>query len=93
VARLLGLEVTLVDPQPAPMIRQLGPTVANLVADLHTRNGVRLRTGAAVIDFSAREGRVSGVGLDDGSQLPADLVLVAIGSTPATSWRLLGIPR
>ncbi|MFD5079331.1 NAD(P)/FAD-dependent oxidoreductase [Streptomyces sp. NPDC058371] len=86
VARELGADVTLVDPLPAPMIRQLGAQVAGLVTQLHTRHGVRVRTRTGVRRLAGENGRVVGVHLDDGSLVPADLVLVAVGSAPAVGW-------
>lgn len=79
-ARQLGVPVTLAGPQQAPMALQLGPFVAGLLADLHTSNGVELRLGAAVT------GVEDGVRLETGEVLPADLVVVAFGSVPATEW-------
>ncbi|MEC3982796.1 NAD(P)/FAD-dependent oxidoreductase, partial [Amycolatopsis sp. H20-H5] len=86
VARELGLEVTLVDPLPGPMIRQLGQVVSGLLGELHTRHGVALRCGTGVSGLTGEDGRVTAVRLDDGSTLPADVVLVAIGSSPAIGW-------
>ncbi|WP_433356286.1 NAD(P)/FAD-dependent oxidoreductase [Microtetraspora malaysiensis] len=86
VARELGRNVTLVDPLPAPMIRQFGDHVARRCAELHARHGVHLRCGTAVTALTGRGGRVTGVDLDDGVHVPADLVLVAIGATPAVGW-------
>ncbi|MET9481955.1 FAD-dependent oxidoreductase [Streptomyces sp. NPDC006638] len=86
VAVGLGADVTLVDPLPAPMVRQLGPLVGDLAARLHTAHGVRVRTRTGVRRLAGEDGRVVGVFLDDGSRVPADLVLVAIGSTPSTGW-------
>ncbi|MFI9595221.1 NAD(P)/FAD-dependent oxidoreductase [Nonomuraea sp. NPDC052265] len=86
VARQLGLDVTLVDPLPAPMIGRFGDRVAALLAGLHTRHGVRLRPGALVTGLTGHDGQVDGVDLDGGAHVPADLVLVAVGSVPATGW-------
>jgi 3-phenylpropionate/trans-cinnamate dioxygenase ferredoxin reductase subunit len=86
VARALGLTVTLIDPLPAPMIRQFGGHVAQLCAELHTRHGVHIRSGTMVTELTGRDGRVTGVDLDNGVHVPADLVLVAIGATPAVGW-------
>ncbi|MEU0482428.1 FAD-dependent oxidoreductase, partial [Streptosporangium sp. NPDC006013] len=86
VARELGLNVTLIDPLPAPMIRQFGDHVAQLLAELNIQHGVRLRPGTAVTGLTSRDGQVTGVGLDNGVHVPADLVLVAIGSIPAVGW-------
>ena len=86
VARGLGLDVTLVDPLPAPMIRQFGPLVGGLVARLHTGHGTTVRTGVGVTGLAGSGGRVRGVELADGTLLPADVVLVATGAVPATGW-------
>lgn len=85
-ARGMGLEVTMAGPQPAPMARQIGPSVASLLAELHTERGVRLRLGAGVSHLSGHRGRVTGVCLDTGEVLPADVVVVAIGADPVTEW-------
>ena len=82
----LGAEVTLVDPLPAPMIRQFGATIGGEIAKLHESHGVRVLTSVGVAGISGVGGKVSSVALDDGRTLPADLVLVAIGSVPATGW-------
>jgi 3-phenylpropionate/trans-cinnamate dioxygenase ferredoxin reductase subunit len=86
VAREMGLEVTVVDPLPAPMIRQFGPVVGGLLADLHTAHGVRVRCGVGLREILGQDGRVTGVLTDDDERVPADLVLVAIGSAPAVDW-------
>ncbi|GAA4524170.1 NAD(P)/FAD-dependent oxidoreductase [Amycolatopsis samaneae] len=86
VARGLGLDVTLVDPLATPMVRQLGPRVGAVVARLHEDHGVRLRLNTGVASLRGSGGRVTGVLLTDGSTVDADLVLVAVGSVPATEW-------
>ncbi|MEU3607636.1 FAD-dependent oxidoreductase [Streptomyces sp. NPDC035033] len=86
VARELGCAVTLVDPLDAPMVRQLGPVVAARVAALHREHGVDLRCGTGVAGFTDDRGRVAGVRLSDGTEVRAEVVLVAIGSAPAVDW-------
>jgi NADPH-dependent 2,4-dienoyl-CoA reductase/sulfur reductase-like enzyme len=85
-ARGLGLGVTVVDPLPEPMIRQVGPLVGAAVAELHRAQGVVVRTGIGVTGLRAEGGSVAGVALADGAVLPADCVLVAIGARPETDW-------
>lgn len=85
-ARGLGLDVALVDPEPAPLARQVGTWVGGLVADLHRDHGVRLHMGRGVTELTGACGRVTAVVLDDGTRLPADVVVVAIGSVPAVDW-------
>ncbi|APU15507.1 NAD(P)/FAD-dependent oxidoreductase [Actinoalloteichus fjordicus] len=86
-ARGMGLDVVLAGPQQAPLAAQLGPLVADALAELHAEHGVRLRLGTAVTGLTAApDGRVTGVRLADGEVLPADVVLVALGAVPATDW-------
>ena len=85
-AREMGADVTLAGPQPAPMAAQLGHGAAGLLARLHTSRGVRLRPGAAVESLTGERGRVTGVRLETGETLPADVVVVALGAVPATDW-------
>lgn len=82
----LGLSTTLVGLQPAPMEDRFGPRIARALADLHTRNGVRLVNGAGISGFTHEQGRVTGVRLPSGEVLPADVAVAAIGCTPATDW-------
>jgi len=86
VAREMGLEVAIVDPLPAPLVRQLGPSVAGKLVSLHAAHGVNLHSGRVIVSFESAEGAVHGVVLDDGTTLKADAVLVAIGSEPAVGW-------
>jgi 3-phenylpropionate/trans-cinnamate dioxygenase ferredoxin reductase component len=95
-ARGLGLHVTVVDPLPEPMVRQVGPVIGAAIAALHRGQGVIVRTGIGVTSLIGTAGdlagaaggtdRVTGVALDDGSTVPADCVLVAIGAVPETEW-------
>ncbi|TWH01732.1 NAD(P)H-nitrite reductase [Nocardioides sp. J9] len=80
-----GLHVSLVDPLPAPMMRQLGAEMGSLAATLHRDHGVEVlcHTG---IDRLVGDNAVTGVELSTGTVLPADLVLVSIGAVPVTDW-------
>ncbi|MGN9845667.1 NAD(P)/FAD-dependent oxidoreductase [Nonomuraea sp. H19] len=82
----MGVPVTMAGPQPAPLAYQFGPLAAGLLADLHAERGVDLRLGAAVTGLVERHGRVTGVCLETGAVLPADVVVVAFGAAPATEW-------
>ena len=85
-ARTLGLDVTLTGPLEAPMALQVGPLVSGALGELHTERGVRLRLGTGVEGFASEAGRVTGVRLLTGEELPAGVVVVAIGAVPATEW-------
>jgi len=76
--------VTVVDVAPHPM-PVMGEPAAIRAQALHESHGVTFRLGTSVTAVSGT-GRVEEVTLADGSALPADLVLVAIGSAPNTTW-------
>jgi NADPH-dependent 2,4-dienoyl-CoA reductase/sulfur reductase-like enzyme len=85
--RRLGVDVVLVEPQPAPLATVLGEQIGELVARLHRAEGVDVRTGVGVAEVRGADGEsVSAVVLTDGTELAADLVVVGIGSRPATDW-------
>jgi 3-phenylpropionate/trans-cinnamate dioxygenase ferredoxin reductase component len=85
-ARGKGLDVTLVDPLPVPMHRQLGDQMGGLIGQLHRDHGVTVRCGTGISQFLGDKGRVTGVELANGTVLEAGLVVIAIGSRPATGW-------
>jgi 3-phenylpropionate/trans-cinnamate dioxygenase ferredoxin reductase component len=80
-----GCEVTVVEPFGAPMERVLGTGPARAVQRHLTDHGLRFVTGQAVTGFTGRD-RVDGVRLADGSELPADAVVEAVGSVCNTEW-------
>lgn len=69
-ARAAGAEVTVFEAAELPLLRVLGPEVAQAFADLHRGHGVDLRLGV----------KVSPDDLAD-----ADAVVVGIGATPVTN--------
>lgn len=83
-----GLSVTLVEPAPTPLAAALGEQIGALVTRMHTDNGVAVRTGVGVTAIVAGpDGHaVRAVTLADGTELPADLVIVGIGSSPVTGF-------
>ena len=83
--RALDVNVTLVEPQPAPLASVLGEQIGGLITRLHQAEGVDVRCGVGVAEVSGDD-RVRKVALSDGSELDADLVIVGIGSKPATDW-------
>jgi NADPH-dependent 2,4-dienoyl-CoA reductase/sulfur reductase-like enzyme len=83
--RSLGVDVVLVEPQPTPLAAVLGEQIGQLVARLHRDEGVDVRLGVGVAEVRG-QGHVDTVVLSDGAELAADLVVVGIGSHPATGW-------
>ena len=83
--RKKGLDVTVVEPLPAPLIRGLGPVLGERVAATHRAEGVSFRLGVGVDGFTG-EGSVTGVRLSDDEVIPAELVIVGVGAAPSTEW-------
>lgn len=77
--RSRGLEVHVVAREAVPMARALGPDVGGFLLDLHRARGIVFHTDATVKDF---DGRV--VTLEDGTGIPADVVVVGVGVSPRT---------
>lgn len=80
-----GIPVTVVEALETPLVRAIGPSMGPAIASLHDRNGTELRCGVGV-DRVEGNGRVEQVVLADGTVLPAELVIVGIGTVPATGW-------
>ncbi|WP_313613788.1 FAD-dependent oxidoreductase [Agrobacterium sp.] len=85
IARRMGLEVTIVDRLSWPMNRVMGEDIARLFRDIHEEQGVAFRMERQVMSFRG-EDAVNAVILDDGEVLAADMVLIGVGSAPATAW-------
>lgn len=88
VAAGAGAHVTVVEAAGAPLHRQLGPDVGAHLAPWYAAAGAELVTGASVAEV-----RPDGVRLADGRELPADVVLAAVGARPATDWLDGVVPR
>jgi len=83
--RQRGLEVTLLETLPVPLGSAVPAAIGETLAAIHRDAGVTLRCGVRVAGF-AGGARVEGVRLEDGSLVPADVVVVGIGVTPETRW-------
>jgi 3-phenylpropionate/trans-cinnamate dioxygenase ferredoxin reductase subunit len=81
VARQCGLEVTVVEAAVRPLARVTSPEVAGFFLDEHTRQGVRFVLGGQPAVIKGQE-HVTGVGLTDGAELAADIVIAGIGIAP-----------
>jgi NADPH-dependent 2,4-dienoyl-CoA reductase/sulfur reductase-like enzyme len=64
-ARSLGCDVTVVEPLGPPMLRVLGPELAQVIQRAHERDGISFIIGQAVIAYTGAD-RVTGVVLADG---------------------------
>ncbi len=80
-----GLDVTVIEPLDAPVVRAVGPVIGAWLAELHRSRGVELRLSTAVEGFVGDD-HVEAVRLADGTLVPADVVVVGIGAVPTTDW-------
>ncbi|RZU37599.1 NAD/ferredoxin-dependent reductase-like protein [Streptomyces sp. BK022] len=83
-ARQYGAEVTVIEPEPAPLYGALGPELGNLFAELHREHGVRFHFGVRLTEIIGQDGMVLAARTDDGEEHPAHDVLAAIGAAPRT---------
>ena len=81
-ARRLGNEVTVLLRGEVPLASQLGAELGADFARLHEEHGVVLRPEARVRELQG-SGAVTGVLLEGGEVVPADVVVVAVGASPA----------
>jgi 3-phenylpropionate/trans-cinnamate dioxygenase ferredoxin reductase subunit len=79
--RMLGLDVTAIDPGRAPLARVLGPEVGGVIAALHQSHGVQLVLGDGVDRLEGGE-RVERVVTKSGRQFECDFVVAGIGIEP-----------
>src|SRR5690606_26647991 len=83
---LRGMQVTVVHIAPWLMERQLDQTAAQLLQGSLEARGLRFRIGAQTQELvSGEDGRVKAVRFKDGTQVPADLVVMAAGVRPNTA--------
>ncbi|MFD4725539.1 NAD(P)/FAD-dependent oxidoreductase [Streptomyces seoulensis] len=83
-AREYGAEVTVIEPEPAPLYGALGPELGNLFAEVHRERGVRFHFGVRLTEIIGQDGMVLAARTDDGEEHPAHDVLAAIGAAPRT---------
>ena len=84
VARTAGKDVTVVEAADRLVARAVAPVVSEFYRQAHERRGTRVLLSACVAGFGGKGGTVDAVLLDDGTELPADLVVVGVGIVPRT---------
>ena len=84
VARKLGLEVTVLEMAPRILQRVAAPETSDHFRALHRGHGVTILESTG-LERLLGAGRVSGVRLANGSDLPADFVIVGVGIQPGTA--------
>ena len=78
-AHSLGCPVVVLEAAEAPLIRGLGVEMGRATTSIH--QGMTIRCGVTVEEIRSDEVRLAG-----GETVPADVIVVGIGVTPATEW-------
>jgi len=81
----LGAEVTMIEAMEVPLAPILGAELGRWFAELHRAEGVRLLTGV-LLEGADGSRRVERLQLADGTRVDCDVVVVGIGTVPATGW-------
>ncbi len=82
---LRGMTVTVIHLMPTLMERQLDEAAGFLLKTELERRGQAILTGADTAEIVEQDGHVSAVRLKDGREIPADIVVMAVGIRPATA--------
>lgn len=81
----LGCTVHVVALDEEPMIRPLGAELGAAMRRRHEARGVHFHLGQTIDSFAGAD-RVRSVSLSDGTELPADIVIEAVGSVANSEW-------
>jgi len=80
---LAGIEITVVELLPQ-LLMFLDPELAKLIENHMRSKGVNIITGNGIAAFLGDNGRLNGVKLANGTELPCELAVVAVGVRPNT---------
>lgn len=83
-ARGYGNDVAVLGLEAVPLSAAIGDSAGSVFAALHREHGVDLRMSMSVARIVGADGRVTGVELEGGEIVPADLVVIGIGAIPET---------
>lgn len=78
-----GIDVRVVEMAERVMQRSVSAEMSAYFERHHRRTGVALHLGRRLVEITGARGRVTGVVTSAGEDLPADVVLVGAGVTPA----------
>lgn len=76
-----SLNITILNREKSLYFKNLGETVGHFMDKFVTSNGVDVKNKTVVSEIKGNDGKINQVVLDDGSTLPADLLIFGTGST------------
>ena len=79
--RLAGIQTTVIE-KTRQILPFLDPHLAKLVENHVRTHGADILLGHGVTEFLGENGRLTGVKLDNGTELPCELAVVAVGVKP-----------
>ncbi len=82
--KLRGMDVTVVHLMPWLMERQLDKTAADMLRKSLETKGLRFLLHTETAEIVGKDGQVAAVRLKGGDEVPADLVVMAVGIRPST---------
>lgn len=81
-ARAKGLEVDVIELGVRVMARAVTAEISEYFQSKHTAAGIRIHLGVQVTSIESDGDKVTGVSLNDGRHIPANLVVVGVGVLP-----------
>ena len=81
VLNTMGMHVTVLEMMDRVLQRVTAPELSEFYTRIHTEEGVTIKTGAAVSEIVGEE-RVESINCADGSNYPAELVIIGAGIVP-----------
>ena len=82
--QMRGMEVTVIHIMPTLMERQLDPAAAHLLENEFVKRGIAVRTKADTHSIMG-DTHVTGVKLKDDTEIPCDIVVMAVGIRPSSA--------
>lgn len=79
-----GLDVSVIEKEPRLASRIFDQRASDIVKEQLRRNGITVETGSGITEIMTRDGWVSGVRLEDGRHLEAQILVAAVGVRPNT---------
>ena len=81
-----GGKITVVAREDTLFAKLFGPEVGRWIQGLHEAKGVHFRLGVSPRELRTEDGKPSALVLEDGSEIPTDVLIVGIGVVPATDY-------
>lgn len=80
----MGKDVTVLEYGPRLIGRAVGEDTSEFFLQAHRQRGLDIRLNARITELVGEDGAVTGVELEDGTRVSADIVLIGIGVIPNT---------